>query len=141
MENNMVNIQELTEHMTMLSHQAEQGLTDPKQVYTYLYTIKKVAEELSKEILDVLITDLEKYGKEEVTCNGYKLSVQSRKNWKFGGDNELERLEFLAKNRKEMMKKASVMQSKGSELFDENGELITPAEYTETTFAKLEVLR
>lgn len=117
----------------MKAHEAEQGLTDSLDVYTMLHAVEKTAKELKKEIYDQCETDIMKYGKETPERNGFKVELGSRKNWKYD-DPEIDRLKALKKERQELAKKAYAMQQKGATMHDENGEVIEPAEFTESQF-------
>jgi hypothetical protein len=127
----------IIEQLSTLTHEAQQGLSDPLYVYTLLYNIEKVAGEYKRELFEQVESKVSAYGKEQPEVNGYRLSISSRKNWKYS-DPEIERLESLAKSRKQLCQKAYAMQSKGGVFTDENGEIIPPAEFTETTFIKAE---
>jgi hypothetical protein len=123
----------ITDYLIMRANEAQEGLTDSLDVYTMLHTIEKLSGDLKKAIFEQVESEISKYGKETPERNGFKLQIGRRKNWGYN-DPELDRLKTLQKNRQEMAKQAYSMRSKGAEMYDENGEIIPPAEFTETQF-------
>jgi hypothetical protein len=135
-----MNIQELTNFLTMKANEASNGFADALEVYTLLHTVEKVSKELKNEIFDEVQTAVSAYGKESPERNGFRLSVSSRKQWSFS-DPEIERLEALKKNRQELAKQAYSIVQKGGQFFDENGEIVPPAEFKESQFIKCEAVK
>lgn len=129
------------EEMTDLAGQVQSGEVDPIRAYIQLYELEKAAGELKKEIADLAIDRREQIGDKEFATMGYKISVVSTTRYDYRGDFELERLTTLVKNRQEMMKKSFAMSAKGGTFFDENGEIVLPAEPKTTTYLKLEINR
>ena len=127
-----------TEQMMDLVAEVKDGQVDPIRAYITLYEIEKIAGEMRKELSDLAIDRREQIGEKEFSTSGYKVSVVSTTRFDYRGDFELERLQTLVKNRQEMMKKSFAMSAKGGTFFDENGEIVLPAEPKTTTYLKLE---
>lgn len=109
---------------------------NPLPVFTKLTMIERAIKELKSEIQDVAIAEVEKYGKEDVVYDGYKLSVASRSIWNYKHDEVWNQINDQRKNREKLMQQAS---GQGIELIDtETGELVPPAERKFTTYIKME---
>ncbi len=121
-----------------LHGKAVEGEIDPIKAYISLYEIEKMAGELRKELLDIVIDKREQIGGKEHVQNGFKVSVASSTRYEYYGDFELDRLKALTQARQEMMKRAYQFQEKGHTFFDENGETVLPATPKTTTTIKLE---
>lgn len=123
----MKTIDELLENMAQLHSDVQDGLLDPIRAYIALNSIEKSAAEYRKSIMDDAIDKREAIGGKEHVQDGYEVTVQSRTSWSYTGDEEMDRLKALAKEREGLMKKAYTMAERGHTMADGNGVVVEPA--------------
>lgn len=121
------------DELEQISFDVEEGKLDPVKAYIKIYELEKLAGEIRKAIQGQVIDKTT--GTKEYVEGGYKVITQTRTNWSYK-DDEIERLKALLKNRQSLMQKATHVE----QMFDENGELVPPAEAKYTTYIKLEVI-
>lgn len=132
---------QITESARKLVDDVQEGISDPIKAYIKLYELEKVIKEAKAEVTPAAMDKREQYPDKDFIQDGYKISVVSRKTYKYEDDAELDRLSSLIKARQLKMKHSYVASTKGVDYQDENGELIPPAIEKVSTSIRLEVQR
>ena len=125
------------EHIHELYAEVEKGTLDPVKAYVIAYEAEKMYGDLRKDLMDQVLDKIT--GEKDYTCGDYRVVEASRTTWKFN-DSEAERMKALIKAREILAKKAFKASENGEDFYDENGEIIPPAEPKYSTFIKLERL-
>jgi hypothetical protein len=120
-----------------LSLEVEEGKLDSVKAYVIAYEAEKLWGEFRKTLIDTVLDKIT--GEKDYTCGDYRVVESSRTTWKFN-DSEAERMKALIKAREILAKKAFKASENGEDFYDENGEIIPPAEPKYSTFIKLERL-
>lgn len=125
------------EYIGLLSEEVEEGKLDPVKAYVMAYEAERLWGEFRKEVMNDVLDKIA--GEKDYTCGDYKVLESSRTTWKYT-DPEVERMKAIIKTREILAKKSYKAYEQGEDFFDENGEIIPPAEPKTTTFIKLEKL-
>jgi len=125
------------EHIHQIYADVENGILDPVKAYVMAYEAEKMYGELRKDLMDQVLEKIS--GNKDYTCGDYRVLEASRTTWKID-DPEVERMKAIIKAREILAKKAFKASEAGEDFFDENGEIIPPAEPKYSTFIKLEKL-
>jgi len=120
-----------------LSLEVEEGKLDSVKAYVIAYEAEKLWGEFRKTLMDTVLNKIA--GEKDYTCGDYRVLESSRTTWKIN-DPEVERMKAIIKAREILAKKAFKASEQGEDFFDENGEIIPPAEPKYSTFIKLERL-
>jgi hypothetical protein len=123
------------DHIHELYSDVENGILDPVKAYVMVYEAEKMYAELRKDLIDQVLEKIA--GEKDYTCGEYRVLEASRTTWKID-DPEVERMKAIIKAREILAKKAFKASERGEDFFDENGEIIPPAEPKYSTFIKLE---
>lgn len=115
------------------------GEASAMEAYAKLVTLERMVTEAKKSILDIAIDERELLGKAEVVRAGYRISVVSTSRFTYN-DPEIDRYKALIKSREILGKKAFNLEQSGKFMYDENGEVIPPAEQKTTVTIKCERL-
>jgi len=118
-----------------LSLEVEEGKLDSVKAYVIAYEAEKLWGEFRKTLMDTVLNKIA--GEKDYTCGEYRVLESSRTTWKID-DPEVERMKAIIKAREILAKKAFKASELGEDFFDENGEIIPPAEPKYSTFIKLE---
>lgn len=121
------------DELEQLAFDVEEGKLDPVKAYIKIYEIEKIASDIRKTLQGSVIEKTT--GTKEYVEGGYKVTTMTRTNWTYK-DDEVERLKALLKNRQTLMQKAVHV----NQMYDDNGELVPPAEAKYSTYVKLEVI-
>ena len=134
--------EQIVDYVNQLFSKVDSGEMKAGAAYSELYQIEKAVQATRKEITDSVLSELDKYDKRDLPVyDGFRLTVASRAVWKYR-DPQLDRLKQLAKEREKAMQSAAAFNLKHSELMvDENGEIIPPAEKSNTTYIKMEYVK
>jgi len=125
------------EHIHQIYADVESGILDPVKAYVMAYEAEKMYGELRKDLMDQVLEKIS--GNKDYTCGDYRVLESSRTTWKIS-DPEVERMKAIIKAREILAKKSFKASEAGEDFFDENGEIIPPAEPKYSTFIKLEKL-
>ena len=120
-----------------LSLEVEEGKLDSVKAYVIAYEAEKLWGEFRKTLIDSVLDKIS--GDKDYTYGDYRVQESSRTTWKIS-DPEVERMKAIIKAREILAKKSFKASEAGEDFFDENGEIITPAEPKYSTFIKLEKL-
>ena len=120
-----------------LSLEVEEGKLDSVKAYVIAYEAEKLWGEFKKTLIDTVLDKIA--GEKDYTYGDYRVLEASRTTWKFN-DPEVERMKAIIKAREILAKKSFKASEHGEDFFDENGEIIPPAEPKYSTFIKLERL-
>jgi len=120
-----------------LSLEVEEGKLDAVKAYVMAYEAEKLWGEFRKTLIDTVLDRIA--GNKDYTCGDYRVLESSRTTWKIN-DPEVERMKAIIKAREILAKKSFKASEAGEDFFDENGEIIPPAEPKYSTFIKLEKL-
>ena len=134
---------DLHEEAVRLQNIADQAIEggDALGAYVYLHQLEKIVGEAKKQIQDAAIEERERYGrKEEITRHGFVVTIMETSRYSFS-DPEIDRLKALVKSREDLAKKALQLAEGGHPFFDQNGEVIPPAERKFITTIKTELKR
>ena len=120
-----------------LSLEVEEGKLDSVKAYVIAYEAEKLWGEFRKTLIDSVLDKIS--GDKDYTYGDYRVQESSRTTWKIS-DPEVERMKAIIKAREILAKKSFKASEAGEDFFDENGEIIPPAEPKYSTFIKLEKL-
>ena len=113
--------------------EVQKGLSKPVELYAFLHQLEKIAKEFKAEILDEIVDEVDKYGKEGLQYGDYKMTVSRISRWSYT-DEEIDRLKALMKARQDLMKQAA----KTPGMTDQYGEVIPEADLKTSTYIKME---
>lgn len=125
------------EYIGKLSEEVEDGKLNPANAYVIAYEAEKLWSEFKKSLIDQVLNQVT--GSKDYTVGDYRVLESSRTTWSVK-DPEIERMKTIIKTREILAKKAYKASENGQDFFDENGEIIQPAEPKTSTFIKLEKL-
>lgn len=109
------------------------------EAYVYLHQVEKIVNEAKKQVQEAAIEERETYDRrEEVTSQGFAVSIMETSRYSYN-DPEIDRLKALVKTRENLAKKALQFSESGNTFYDENGEIIPPAERKYITTLKVEL--
>jgi len=86
-------------------------------------TIKKIRTDV--RVKNLLIEEIEKYGKEGVNVNGADIKLSQRKTIDFSNDNECVRLKAELKARETLLKETGAIPETGESLITKHSEFIS----------------
>lgn len=136
-----IDLQELLDNLSDRAFMVKTGEAKALPLYADIHLIEKAIKDIKDEIKSQTIDEIGKYDKNDLPVfHGFVAGVSSRRTWKYN-DPEIDRLKALQKQREGLAKEAYKLSQKGSVLHDENGEVIEPATFTESTFPKFEVVK
>ena len=61
--------------------EVQKGLSKPVELYAFLHQLEKIAKEFKAEILDEIVDEVDKYGKEGLQYGDYKMTVSRTSRW------------------------------------------------------------
>ena len=113
----------------------EQGEVNALDVYPVFYELEKSVKELTDQLKDFVIEELDKFDKKETVIRGdYQLSTRTMTRHSYSHDEHWTSVKQSLSNREAQMKKAYAMSQKGQVLTDlETGEAIPPSEAKTST--------
>ena len=138
----MSNIEKAIDDLMELANEVHNGNTKASKAYATIYKIEKACASLKNEIKDSVITELDKYSKNDYPVyDGFRVVSASRSSWKYS-DPILDNIKEQAKAREKAMQKAYAHRLKHNEEFvTTDGEIVPPAEKITLTFPKMEYVK
>ena len=107
------------------------GEVNPLEAFVYLKWMEEISKQVREKIMDLSITEAEKYPEKEIELFGCKIQKKSAAGkWDFAHLPEVNRIETLLKDTKEQAKTAYHSFQRKETISTEDGEIIEPAKYT-----------
>lgn len=131
---------ELINKIIGIEAQVENGEISPTKGYAMIYQLEQSIKSLKDAIRDKAMEELSQYAQgDEPVVDGYRPRLQYTTRFSYKGDPTWDRIQTDLKQRESLMKKAHAYQQKhGTELVDDNGEVVSPAEPKTTGTIKME---